>query len=242
VSVPVEVIPHVIVKRELKPNPEIEKVVKDKMVFLAVLEWHLGKSYDMLIKGFLEAFEGNDDVILILKVNDFVNPVTLKNRVIKFIKENKKSKYPNIIPICGAITKEDLYSLYYHCHAYINMSKREAFSLTTADAIIHGKIVISPDKGGQMYYLNNDIAVLVDSEYVPVSNTEKERSNYLGHKWIQPSYEDYVFKLRALYDEWRDPDDDQKEKLNKISNYIANILSPEVVIKKFEEHMDINYS
>jgi glycosyltransferase involved in cell wall biosynthesis len=240
VTTPIHVIPHVVTKKEHVSNDLIYSVLKDKKVFLSVFEWHIGKGYDVLIPGFLEAFKGNEDAVLVLKVNSFTSPHNLKSEVRNYIKQVKGSQeFPKIYPIIGPVDEDYLFTLYDRADFYINMSRREAFSLTTAEAAVRGKVIIAPDKGGHREFLDFDSAVLIPSEYVDVKTVERERFTYLGQKWIEPNYDAYVAYLKATFEEWANPDEEQKETLKNITNKIQEHLSSDNVIKMFRKYINI---
>lgn len=239
VTVPIEIIPHIVEPRDLKENSFLEEKTKDKFVFLSIFEWHKGKGYDTLIKGYLDAFENNSDVLLILKVNSFTNLYNLKEEVISYIKSIKKDlKYPQILPIIGPIKTDDLYSLYRYSNCYVSCSRREGFSLTAADGIVNGKIVIAADKGGHREFLNHDNSVLIPSDFVDIEDVEKERAVYKGQRWVEMNYDIFVESLKAVENEWKTPDKEQLDYFEVEKQKVIKQLSRQVIIDKFLYYFD----
>lgn len=141
----IRVIPHILHdfrNKEISVNDKFydkaQSVVKDKFVFFWNAEWHIGKGYDLLLKGFCEAFKDNDDVILLLKTYN-LSTTNYGEQVINYIKnfkqENGYSK-PKIFPIIGDLPYNDVLGLYALSDTYISTSRREGFCLVPDSKII----------------------------------------------------------------------------------------------------------
>jgi len=235
VAAPVYVIPHIVVPKTLPENKEIESITKNKLVFLSVFEWHKGKGYDVLLKGFIEAFQNDPNVILILKVNSFVNPTQLKDTVISYIKEIKGDReYPKIFPICHPIKQNLLMSLYRYAGVVISTSRREGFSLTVAQALVNSRLVIAPNMGGHMEFLNEENAVLINSEWKEIIDIEPERRNYLGQRWVEPDLHDFILKLKLLRSHLPSWEEKDSEEMRIEVDKVREKLSPKPIIDKFE--------
>lgn len=233
VKSPIEVIPHIVVSEELPESEDIANTVKDKFVFLSIMEWHIGKGYDVLINGFVEAFKDREDVILLLKTNSFTNPTGLKQEVVDYIKKAKNgNQYPSILPICYPLHPNKILSLYRYANCYVSASRREGFSLTAAKAIVEGIPVIAADHGGHREFLNYDNAVLVPSWFTEITNVERERSIYRGQQWVDMDYDIFKQSLIAVEEEWRRPSDEQKLAYLEEVFKVRKQLSPVQIISK----------
>ena len=236
VTLPIHVIPHIVPRITLPRDEKLHEFKKDRLTFLSIFEWHLGKGYDLLLKGFVEAFKDNPNVLLILKVNDFVSPKTLKERVFKYIKSIKKDLiYPSILPICHPCLPEIIYSLYEVSDIYVSLTRREAFSLNLADAIVHEKLTICPSRGGHREYANENNSILINSDWSKIVNIEPERRNYLGQYWIESDLNDFIDKLKIVETNWREPKKEDIEELKKESELVRIKLSPETILNEFDK-------
>jgi len=237
VTKPIEVIHHISVPKKLKENKSLEELTKNKFTFLSIFEWSLRKGYDILIESFIEAFKNNPNVILLLKVNSFININQLKNEVVSYIKSVKKDlKYPAIYPICDFWKTNNLTSLYKYSNCYATATRGEAFSLCLADSMVNGLVCIAPSRGGHTEFLNDDNSILIPSEYTEIKSIEPERRHYLGQKWIEIDRHYFIKALQAVYEEWLNPDEKQKLFLKEESEKVQKQLSPEVILNKFEEY------
>ena len=240
VKVPIHVVPHIVTKKNLDDDKYFDDKLNrlhNKLTFLSIFEWHLGKGYDVLIKGFIEAFKDNPDVQLILKVNSFINQKYLKNEVINYIKSIKGDlKYPTIIPICNPVKTNLIYALYRYCDIYVTCTRREAFGLTIADAIVHELPVIVPNKGGHRAYCNYIESVIpfkVDWKEITEKDVEKQRRNYVGQSWMEPDLDHFIKVLRVVGESWKDIDKEDRKVLREGSIKLRKMLHPTTIMKQF---------
>ena len=241
VTKPIEVIPHIVTPYidSFTKNEQLENILKNKFVFLSVFEWHIGKGYDVLINGFIEAFKDRDDVVLLLKVNSFVDVNKLKQKVVEFVKSVKgDKKFPIIIPFCHSVSRNELMYLYSLADCYISASRREGFSLTLADAIINKIPCIASNRGGHTEFLNDDNSILIPSWYTDIIAVEKERSIYKGQKWIDMDYGIFIDALKTVEEEWRFPDVSVVDAFYQEVEKVRNHLSPELNVNKLKKVLD----
>jgi len=236
VNKPIEVIHHICILKKLNENKQLEELTKNKFTFLSIFEWSLRKGYDILIESFIETFKNDPDVLLIIKTNSFTNISQLKGEVVSYIKSVKKDlKYPSIYPICDFWKTNNFNSLYRYANCYVSVARGEAFSLTLANSLINGLLCIAPSKGGHTEFLNDKNAILIPSEYADIINLEKERSHYKGQKWIEVNKHYLMEALKAVKEEWSNPDEEQILTLKQESEKVQKQLSPEVILNKFED-------
>lgn len=241
-KVPVHVVPHIVTPKDFTDvkynNEKLEEITKDKLTFLSAFEWHKGKGYEELIKGFVEAFKEDDGVLLILKVNSLVDSKNLKWKVLEYIKSVKGNlKYPSILPICQPVQSDFLYSLYKYSDVFVSLSKREAFSLCASDGIVNNLLVMAPDRGGHRQFLTSENCVLINSDWDEVTpdKVEPERRNYIGQYWIQPNLEDFIKKLHIVRESWTNPSREDLEDLKNEANKVIEYLSPKNVLNEFDK-------
>jgi glycosyltransferase involved in cell wall biosynthesis len=204
----IRIVPHIIYdRREYKPKmsdklaERVNKHIKDKFVFLWNAEWHYGKGYDMMLRAFCETFHDNPDVVLVLKTYS-LSSTNYKAQVINYIRDIKKEygyEYPKILPLVGNLSYHDVVALYGVANSFINSSRREGFSLTTAEALSFGLPVIAPSKGGHTEFLNVSNHARVASEWVEVSGVEANRSIYKDQKWVEMDHEDFCTVLKDMF-------------------------------------------
>ncbi len=223
VTIPIDIVPHVIQKKEYNTVHSLINKYKDKFVFFSNLEWHLGKGYDVLISAFSKAFEGKKDVILIIKTCSFdVAGKYDKRHIIKKLKGD--NEFPKIVLIDDIISEDNLYTLYELCDVYISCSRREAFSLTVGEALSFGKVVMALSYGGHREFLTDKNSILMNSkeEDIDIKLLESSRMLYRGQRWIEPDFDDVVDKMRYAKEERFKPEID-------LSDYTFEVIGNKLI-------------
>lgn len=158
-----------------------------KCKFLMVLgQLHYRKGIDLILESIGRTFTNKDDVCFVFKV-------ALKSPSKPFeidfnIEINKfKKKFPNhpeIKIIHNFI--EDLSSLYKACNISYSLSRGEAFHIPSLDGLVANHIVISPNYGGALDFLNKDNSVLIEGKLNRVP---------LIYQYWQPSPKAEMFEI-----------------------------------------------
>ena len=232
----IRVLPHVIhdySNSSFDTSLKLQETIKDKFVFLWNGEWFSGKGYDILIRAFTKAFKDNEDVLLLLKTYN-LGSVNFKDTVIDYIKKNKYSKYPSIVPLIGDLERDKTLGLYSLADVFINTSRREGWSLTSSEALGFGLPVIAPDKGGHTEFLNKDNSIPYNSYWDEVHNLEPERSLYQGQNWIESDIDNLIESLRNVYKNYTEIKENLSVGIQKtITKFSANNIT-----KQFLGHME----
>lgn len=232
----IRVLPHIIHNyfASLFPTSSaLGKTLKNKFVFFWNGEWFLGKGYDIILKAFIKAFSGNKDVVLLLKTYN-LGTVNYKNAVIDYIKKEKTSKFPSIIPLIGDLDREHTLGLYQLANVFVNSSRREGWSLTSSEALGFGLPVIAPNMGGHTEFLNKDNSILYRSYWDKVNNLEPARALYQGQNWIESDIDHLVEILKHTYQNYTEIKINLSKGIKKtITKYSANNIT-----KQFLEYIE----
>jgi glycosyltransferase involved in cell wall biosynthesis len=156
---------------------------------------HIRKNIEGVLEAWGRAFTDNDDVCLVMKVKDKKPEQQFE---INFSSEYNKfqKKFSNHAEC--KIYKEyiqDIESLYKACDCLFMLPYGEAFGLYFLEAMASGLIIVSPDKGGQMDFLNKENAFLVSSKE---ERAKKEAMYWNGSaysSWYKSDINDAVDKL-----------------------------------------------
>lgn len=128
---------------------------------------HFRKLHDRVIKGYLDAFTGDDDVCLILKTK-FKTPDAKQpfESNVKEILERIYNQYDNPaeIEIINDKFIDDIGSLYTGTDIVVSMSSCEGFNLTLLEALACNSLVISPGHGGALDFINNNNSLLINTK------------------------------------------------------------------------------
>lgn len=166
---------------------------------------HLRKNIPGLLEAYGKAFTKNDDVCLILKAKhkNVLAPfeVSLQTCLELFYK-----KYPNHAEL-KLFTEfiPDISKLYRSVDAIYNLPHCEGFFFFPGlEAIASGKLVIAPNWGGQIDFLNESNSLLVSGKEVQANPKSMYWESKPNAKWFDPSIDDAVNKLNYAYNNYKE--------------------------------------
>jgi glycosyltransferase involved in cell wall biosynthesis len=159
------VVPHGIdLNRFKNTNKYPLKTNKKYKILLNIAQLHIRKNLAGTLEAYGKAFTKKDDVALIVKVVDKkpeqVFEVSFKEIYNKFI-----AAYPNHGEI-EVITQyiDNIEELYNACDIMFSLTHAECFFFPALEALAAKKVVIVPNYGGQLEFLNDKNAILIDGK------------------------------------------------------------------------------
>jgi glycosyltransferase involved in cell wall biosynthesis len=161
------VVPHGVYTDMFNPDkPPIKLNTNKRVKFLHNAIPHHRKLHERVLKAYLDAFDPDDDVCLVLKTKlktpDKDKPFEVDVReILKKVTKGRK-RIPEIEIINTFIP--DIGSLYTACDAVVSMSSAEGFALPLLEGLACDMIVIAPRHGGQLQFLNDKNSLLIDTE------------------------------------------------------------------------------
>jgi glycosyltransferase involved in cell wall biosynthesis len=190
------IVPHGVDIEIFKPN----KIENDKFTFIANKGWtnptedRGGIQY--IIKAFVEEFNKEDKVRLLLKINKSYNPnfnVMLAIEQLGITKE--RDKRPEVMITESTVDYKELpNALYWHGDVFVTATMGEAFNLPCIEAMACGLPVIATSFGGQTDYVNDENGCLVQYDlYQPKEIMyEETRWGKVNMDWLKK-------RLREFY-------------------------------------------
>lgn len=204
------------------------KTIK-KIKFLHISSAFPRKGVDALLKGYYEAFTGNDDVCLILKT--FPNP----HNTVKEIIDDLNSEYsnpPEIEWINHDLSNSELCSLYKAANCYVQVARGEGFGLPVAEAMLAKLPVIVSPNTGMADFCNEETAFLVGYDFEP-AHTHVSTHDGAVSMWAEPRVEELVTRLKEFYE---NPESrDVWEKVEKAYRTIHDEFSWESVANRWNQ-------
>jgi glycosyltransferase involved in cell wall biosynthesis len=178
---------------------------EDVFLFVTSFEPHSDiqrKNPAMVLEAFRRAFNQDDHVNLVIKIN---NPGS-GNLVHPFVKQLKRefgdSKKIHII--AESLSYNEVISLYDCCDAYISLHRSEGLGLGIMEAMMLGKAVIATGWSGNMTYMNESNSCPVKYRLVPVAgSTPAYQKELIGREmvWADPDIDDVVAWMQRLVNE-----------------------------------------
>lgn len=198
------VVPHGVDLNIFNPNiPPFELKTKKKVKFLHNAIPHHRKLHERVIKGYIEAFNGDDDVCLVLKTKfltpDKDKPFEVDVKKI-LMREMSNKKNPPEIEVINDRFIENIGSLYTACDVILSMSSAECFFCPALEALACEKLVIVPRHGGQLEFLNDDNSLLIDTGEMDAPASHQYWGEMKGSKVGDPSIDHYKELLRYAYE------------------------------------------
>lgn len=133
--------------------------------FISVFNWNYRKGPDALIKAYCNAFDGNDDVSLILlcRHRRISGPSKdVRNDVDNELKKIGHHNPPHILRVTKELDEYGIASLYRSCNAFVLPSRGEGYGLPYLEASLCGLPVIGTNVSAIADILSNDNSLLVD--------------------------------------------------------------------------------
>ena len=226
----IKVIPHGIDSDQYKNNSVINLQTNKSFKILAnIAQNHLRKNIPGLLDAYGKAFSKKDDVILILKAsNKSTNvpfEISLKDCLNNFYK-----KYPHHAEIkLFTDFLPDISALYRSVDATFTLAHTEGFFFPGLESIASGKLVIAPNWGGQVDFLNETNSLLINGKEAranPKSMYWEAKPNAI---WFEPSTDDAVSKLKFAFSNFKEIN--KKVEENRIN--VLNEFSWDNVIQQF---------
>lgn len=213
----VQVIPHGIDANKYKNTSTIKLPTNKKYKILAnIAQNHLRKNIAGLLEAYGKAFTKEDDVCLILKSKHIVPQahfeISLQEHLNNFYK-----KYPKHAEL-KLFTEfiEDISELYRSVDTVFTMSHCEGFFFPGLEALAAGKLVIAPNNGGQLDFLNINNSLLIEGKEVRANPNSMYWESKNDAIWFMPNIDDAVEKLKYGYNNFSELNDNITKNMNTI--------------------------
>jgi len=180
--------------------------IPESFCFLFVGHWlkgqigHDRKDVGMLIKRFVETFDGHSDKpALILKTSSATFSVRERERLRKLILElvHGNKNPPSIYLLFGDLSNENMNELYNHpkVKTMISFTKGEGFGRPLLEFSMVGKPIITSNWSGHLDFLNKEQSLLIEGELKDVHSSAVDQFIVNGSQWFQVDYLDASLKM-----------------------------------------------
>lgn len=165
VGVNTRVVPHACdVSKYDKEYPSFDlSIMEDRHLFYFVGEFNRRKRISALIQAYNLAFDRNDNVGLVIKVNkpgmsdeELFHQMSETDRIVKekLRLYPNDSYYPPVYFITSRLTDDQMGGLHQRCNTFVTLSFGEAWCIPAFDALGYGNNVISSNCGGMRDFLS----------------------------------------------------------------------------------------
>lgn len=211
-----------------------------KYVFYHIGDYSSRKNIQALIKGYLEEFDVEDNVVLVLKTylegkSGKESEEIIAGEIANIKKNLRKYAdikwYPPIILITDYLSDEAIWRLHQQCDCFVSLERGASFNIPAFDAAAFGNRVIVNGWGGQTQFIRPENGVLLDYKMIPVGGMDQCPYQMLyscKEYWAEPDIEQAKFAMRLAY----------ANKLKGDSTKILADWSYSVAGKKIKEVLD----
>jgi glycosyltransferase involved in cell wall biosynthesis len=175
-----------------QPDPSSLPELPNKLRLLHVSSCFPRKGADVLLAAFGEAFNGDDDVCLIIKT--FSNPHhNIEEQLQQWQKKHQNA--PHVILINEDLPPAAIRALYQTSDVLVAPSRGEGFGLPMAEAMLHDLPVITTGYGGQTDFCTPKTAWLIDYQF------SRAASHISGNDsvWVEPCANHLTSLLKDFY-------------------------------------------
>ncbi|MEX2211572.1 MAG: glycosyltransferase family 4 protein [Gaiellaceae bacterium] len=185
------------------PPPALSPAGFDGFVFLSVLGWGLRKGWDVLVRAYLEEFRPDEDVTLVLKIAPFDR--RLLARLEAFMGDElglAPEDRARVVALDVELTSDEMPGLYRAADAFVLASRGEGWGRPYMEAMAAGLPTIGSRWGGNLAFMDDANAYLIDCEVVDVPEAAwREVPPYRGGRWAEPSVEHLRALMRRVFAE-----------------------------------------
>jgi glycosyltransferase involved in cell wall biosynthesis len=139
-------------------------IPEDKVAFAA--SWDTGSGLERkngpgIARAFAAALDFGADAVLVIKLNGGVNDP-------RFLREIARLPRERVVVVSGYLPYPRLLGLYAACDAYISLHRAEGLGLGMQEAMALGKPVVATGWSGNMDFMDESSAAVVDFNLTPV--------------------------------------------------------------------------
>lgn len=205
VNRPIIVIPHGVDVDRFSPSAPPMEAPRDRFIFGVNCEWTERKNIRNLIRAYYRAFEGNRDVLLMIKtyhqfpIEDSVQRI--RGEIAKLKAEFPSGfKFPDIALVTRILSDSEMPGFYAAIDCYVMPTRGEGWSLTFTEAMASGLPVIATNWSGHTEFMDRDNSYLLDCELAKIKNSEVvNQPHYAGHRWAEVKVDHIAETMKGVY-------------------------------------------
>ncbi len=170
--------------------------IAGRFTFLSIFEWGERKAPEVLLRAYAAAFTRRDDVLLVLRVNNFDAEVDVARQIAAL---RLPGDAPPIVVLYNRqIGDDSLGSLYRSADCFVLPTRGEGWGLPILEAMACGLPVIATDWSGQTEFFHSGVGYPLRVRRLVAAHAKCPY--YLGWRWADPDEEHLIALMRYVYE------------------------------------------
>jgi glycosyltransferase involved in cell wall biosynthesis len=252
VTVPIHVVPHLSQFERMEAVVPAEKAAlqqqlgklaaeQDRFVFYTIGFWSHRKAPYLALEAYWNAFSADDRVLMVIKT--CAKDITQWHR---HWKNGFRRRHPSPIQtVCSLATRhprhapviviadEDLsdaqmLALHEMGDCFVSLTRTEGWGLGAFEAARLGKPIVMTGYGGQLDFLDPELAYLVDYQMVSVHEPTWSTSYRQTDQWAEPSVQQAACYMRQVLESQVTA----RERGARLAQYVAREFSSDAVVAR----------
>jgi glycosyltransferase involved in cell wall biosynthesis len=243
VTADIAVVPHIACQPDVGDGGAVLGLDPHTFAFYTIGRWDERKGLFDVVRAYLDAFTGDDDVVLVVKTGRTIEmpPVPEGDATSRRIRTTSwqlasiVGRYRNpahVVLATGMWHTAQIAGLHARGDCFVTMARAEGWGVGAFDACVYGNPVVATGWGGHLEFLDAEGASLVESRLVAVESSAP-LSYSPDQRWALPSVDHAVELMRQIH---RDPAA-ARRRAASLGARVAATFAPDVVAGRFRRAM-----
>ncbi|NOU98346.1 glycosyltransferase [Paenibacillus sp. LMG 31456] len=169
-------------------------------LFLSVFGWSYRKGPDVLIKAFLEEFEADEPVALVVKTHGLdIQQKPDRDSYDSIVQSVSKSRLPKFNIVTRVMTPDETAAMYRGADCFVLSTRGEGVGLPVLESMSCGVPVIATGWSGLVDFLGPDSGYLLPYKLVPAGNVHYTNLYGEDQFWAEPDQGSLQNLMRRVY-------------------------------------------
>ena len=250
VTVPIHVVPHLSQFDDMPASTDADRLAlqarigskvdwRDRFIFYTIGFWSNRKAPYLALEAYWEAFNSGDRVLMIIKTSaqditrwrrHWRHGFRLRHPSPKMAIAELAAKFSHPAPVAvianESLTDSEMLALHETGGCFVSLARAEGWGLGAFEAARMGKPIVITGYGGQLDFLDPNLARLVDYTMVPVHEPTWSASYKPTDRWANPSVDQAARRMREVFEDQQSA----HERARRLSEKIKREFSKEAVL------------
>jgi glycosyltransferase involved in cell wall biosynthesis len=224
VTVPIHVVPHLSQFEHMDAIVPAEKAAlqqqlgklaaeQDRFVFYTIGFWSHRKAPYLALEAYWNAFDANDRVLMVIKTcakditqwhRHWKNGFRLRHpsptQTVCSLATRHLGHAPVVVIADEDLSDAQMLALHEMGHCFVSLTRTEGWGLGAFEAARLGKPIVMTGYGGQLDFLDPELAYLVDYQMVPVHEPTWSSNYSPADQWAEPSVRQAAGYMRQVFE------------------------------------------